>query len=131
LYRGTLLRLSTRDLNRLRQTVLAGGGRRNAVRPKAAGHVLDALWRQAVSVLGEARTPAREEFATDVAERREFVAFMRAWWPRLAPLDVLRWLGDRSVLDRYAQGLLEPASVTAVAASLRELPERREPSEPR
>ncbi|HKT03026.1 MAG TPA: ATP-dependent DNA helicase, partial [Rugosimonospora sp.] len=87
LYRGTLLRLSTKELNRLRQTVLGGGAKRNAVRAKAAGHVLDALWRQAVSLLGEATAQPRDQFAADVAERREFIAFMRLWWPRLRPLD--------------------------------------------
>jgi AAA domain len=129
LYRGTLLRLSTRDLNRVRQTVLAGGAKRNAVRARAAGHLLDALWRQAVSLLGEHATPAREEFAADVAERREFTGFMRAWWPRLRPADVLRWLGDRGLSRRYGQGLLDTAEIDALAASLRS-PDGTEPRVP-
>src|SRR5262249_15250602 len=87
LYRGTLLRLDTDDLSGVRDTVLAGGAKRNAVRPKAAGHLLDALWRQAVELLGKAVVPARDEFAMDISERREFISFMRAWWPRLRPLD--------------------------------------------
>ncbi len=129
LYRGTLLRLSTKDLNRLRQTTLGNGAKRNAVRAKAAGYLLDALWRQAVSLLGEVATPAREEFASDVAERREFIAFMRGWWPRLRPLDVLRWLGDPRQLRRHAHGLLDGAEVEAVARTLRSLdPEKPEPS---
>src|SRR3989440_285248 len=61
LYRGTLLRLDAQDLAGGRQTVLANGAKRNAVRPKAAGHLLDALWRQAVSLLGQSAVPAREE----------------------------------------------------------------------
>src|SRR5438874_388551 len=69
LYRGTLLRLGGKDLSGVRNTLLGGGGKRNAVRPKAAGHLLDALWRQAVSVLGASSVPAREEFAADIAER--------------------------------------------------------------
>src|SRR5438874_3789057 len=85
-YRGTLLSLTAKDLLEVRTTVLAGGARRNAVRPKAAGHLLDALWRQASGLLGS--VPPREEFATDIAERREFTGFMRAWWPRLRPVDV-------------------------------------------
>ncbi|MEN3306711.1 MAG: hypothetical protein V7603_2913 [Micromonosporaceae bacterium] len=121
LYRGTLLRLSTKELNRLRQAVLGGGAKRNAVRAKAAGHVLDALWRQAVSLLGEAAVQPREEFAADIADRREFIGFMRSWWPRLRPVDVLRWLGDRPLLRRHAQGLLDPAEVAAVADALRSL----------
>jgi hypothetical protein len=119
LYRATLLRLSTKDLDRLRQTVLSGGAKRNAARPKAAGHVLDALWRQAVSLLGQERTPSREEFAADVAERREFIGFMRAWWPRLRPAEVLGWLGDPATARRYGQGLLEPGEADALARGLR------------
>src|SRR3989440_328804 len=65
LYRGTLLRLTGHELSGVRHTLLGGGAKRNAVRPKAAGHLLDALWRQAVSVLGASSVPAREEFAAD------------------------------------------------------------------
>ena len=117
LYRGTLLRLDRRELERLRDTVLNGGARRNAVRPKAAGHLLDALWRQAVEVLGQASTPAREEFAADVAERREFTGFMRAWWPRLRPLDVLGWLADPQLVRRYSGGLFSNAEIGLVTAA--------------
>jgi hypothetical protein len=114
LYRGTLLRLSTKELRQLRHTVLGLGVKRNAARAKAAGHLLDALWRQAVSILGEAATPAREEFAGDVAERREFSTFMRAWWPRLRPADVLGWLADPARLARYARGVLSDAEVATL-----------------
>jgi DNA helicase IV len=121
LYRGTLLRLSTEEIDGLRSTVLSGGARRNAVRAKAAGHVLDALWRQAVSLLGQASTPPREEFAADVAERREFIMFMRAWWPRLHPIDVLAWFGDAGRARRYGNGLLSGPEAAALTASLRRL----------
>jgi DNA helicase IV len=118
LYRGTLLRLGAKDLSGVQHTVLAGGAKRNAVRPKAAGHLLDALWRQAVSILGKTAVPAREEFATDVAERREFIGFMRAWWPRLRPVDVLGWLADPDRARRYGNGMLSGPEVTTLVASL-------------
>ena len=118
LYRGTLLRLTGRDLAEVRHTVLAGGAKRNAVRPKAAGHLLDALCRQAVELLGKAAVPAREEFAADVAERREFIRFMSAWWPRLRPLDVLGWLADPARARRYGIGMLSGAEADTLAASL-------------
>jgi DNA helicase IV len=101
--------------------VLSGGARRNAVRPKAAGHLLDALWRQAVSLLGAPAVPAREEFAADIAERREFVAFMHAWWPRLRPVDVLGWLADPA--RRYGNGVLSGAETATLADSLARLAE--------
>ncbi len=118
LYRGTLLRLSTRDIDGLRHTALSGGAKRNAVRPKAAGLVLDALWRQAVSLLGEASTPPRAEFASDVAERSEFIGFMRAWWPRLRPVDVLGWLGDKARVRRYAGDSLSTVETDALVRGL-------------
>src|SRR2546421_284074 len=118
LYRGTLLRLDAQDLSGVRQTVLANGAKRNAVRPRAAGHLLDALWRQAVSLLGKTAVPAREEFAADVAERREFIGFMRAWWPRLRPIDVLGWLADPALTRRYGNGMLSGGEVATLVGSL-------------
>jgi DNA helicase IV len=116
LYRGTLLRLTANDLSAVRATVLAGGAKRNAVRPRAAGHLLDALWRQASTLLST--VPPREEFAADIAERREFIAFMRTWWPRLRPIDVLHWLADPERTRRYGNGMLSGPEVAALSGSL-------------
>ncbi len=121
LYRGTLLRLNRRELNGLRDTVMSGGVKRNTVRAKAAGYVLDALWRQAVDLLGERSVQRRPEFASDIAERREFIAFMRAWWPRLRPVDVLGWFADPGRARRYGDGLLSTAEVRTLAGSLARL----------
>src|SRR6266542_3592184 len=46
LYRGQLLSLDRAELDEARRAVLVPGVRRNAARAKAAGMVLDALWRQ-------------------------------------------------------------------------------------
>jgi len=65
--------------------VLSGGARRNAVRPKAAGLVLDTLCgRRSPASARAARRPARSS-PGDVAERREFIGFMRLWWPADVP----------------------------------------------
>jgi DNA helicase IV len=122
LYRGTLLTLAGPELDKLREQLLGSGGKRNTVRPKAAGLVLDALWRQAGQLLGD-RVAARGEFATEIAERREFVAFMGAWWPRLRPVQVLGWLADPVLAARYAHGLLSRAEVSTLAGSLARLAE--------
>ena len=116
LYRGQLLNLDRRELDSIRRTVL-GLGRRNAVRPKAAGHVLDALWRQSVQLLGSGRQQPREASATEIAERREFAEFMRDWWPVVRPVTALAWLADPARLDRYAAGTLTSAEVAALASS--------------
>jgi len=115
LYRGRLLSLDRPKLDDLRRTVLGGGAKRNAVRPKAAGHVLDALWRQTEGI---AYRQPREEFATEIAERGEFIAFMRAWWPALRPAHVLGWLADPERLRRYADGILSRDHIALLAAHI-------------
>jgi DNA helicase IV len=118
LYRGQLLSLDRHALDDLRRTVLNLGVKRNAARAKAAGHVLDALWRQSVELLPSGRQQKREEFASDIAERREFIVFMRGWWPVIRPVDVLAWLGNRDRLHRYANGILSNADIRLLSRSI-------------
>lgn len=118
LYRGQLLRLDATQLNRLRDTVFGLGSPRNVVRRKAAGHVLDALWRQAAELLGPGWKTTREDFASEVAERREFVVFMRGWWPVLSPIDVLRWLSRRERLRHYANGILDRREIELLSGAV-------------
>ncbi|WP_432977866.1 HelD family protein [Dactylosporangium sp. CA-233914] len=118
LYRGELLSLDKPALDELRRTVLGLGVRRNAARAKAAGHVLDALWRQSVQLLPAGRQQKREEFAPDIAERSEFIQFMRGWWPVVRPAEVLAWLADRQRLQRWANGVLSNREITTLAESI-------------
>jgi DNA helicase IV len=118
LYRGELLSLDRPALDELRRTVFGLGVRRNAGRAKAAGHVLDALWRQSVQLLPAGRQQKREEFAPDIAERPEFIRFMRGWWPVLRPVEVLGWLADRQRLSRWAGGVLSNREIATLAASI-------------
>jgi len=117
LYRGQLLTLERPALDEARQALLGPGGQRNAVRAKAAGYLLDALWRQSIGLLPAYQRQKREEFATDIAGRADFVAFMRAWWPVLSPLEVLGWLADERRLRRYADGILARTELAPLAAS--------------
>ncbi|WP_433050081.1 HelD family protein [Dactylosporangium sp. CS-033363] len=118
LYRGELLTLDKQALDELRRTVLNLGVKRNAARAKAAGHVLDALWRQSTELLGSGRTQQRAEFASDTAERQEFMQFMRGWWPVLRPTEVLGWMADRHRLQRWANGVLSNREIATLAASI-------------
>ncbi|MEU7866319.1 AAA family ATPase [Dactylosporangium sp. NPDC049140] len=118
LYRGELLSLDKPALDDLRRTVLNLGVKRNAARAKAAGHVLDALWRQSVELLPSGRQQQRPEFASDIAERPEFVQFMRGWWPVLRPAEVLGWLADRQRLQRWANGVLSNREIATLAAAV-------------
>jgi hypothetical protein len=126
LFRGQLLRLDARALQVLRNTVMGIDGHnpvgRNTVRRKAAGHVLNALWLQARDLLGSGWTTPREEFAETIAERREFIAFMNAWWPMISPVDVLRWLSDPARLRTYANGLLARGEIEILATAMSTLP---------
>jgi hypothetical protein len=105
LFKGQLLQLDGRALSDARRDILNGGAKRNAVRPKAAGWVLDALWRQTEELFSKAARPKRDEFAQEVAERPEFREFMSRWWPRLRPADVLGWFAEPARLRRYAEGI--------------------------
>jgi DNA helicase IV len=117
LYRGQLLALDRRALDEARRTLLANGARRNAVRAKAAGYLLDALWRQSVDLLPVHRRQTREDFATEIAERREFVQFMGTWWPIMTPLDVLGSFADPDRLRHYGDGILSRAEIERLASS--------------
>lgn len=121
LYRGQLLSMDRNGLRDARREVLSTGGHRNAIRPKAAGYLLDALWRQSLTLLPKSRHQSREDFAQEIAERREFIEFMNRWWPILRPLEVLGWLADPALLDRFAEGTLSRRQIAAVAADFARL----------
>ncbi|MCW2643584.1 MAG: Helicase, partial [Dactylosporangium sp.] len=120
LYRGQLLELGRRAIDEARQALLSPGPKRNAVRAKAAGYLLDMLWRQSVELLPAHRQQTREEFASEIAARREFTEFMGAWWPILTPQRVLGWLADPARLRRYAEGILSRVEMDRLAASYAE-----------
>ncbi|GII21886.1 HelD family protein [Planosporangium mesophilum] len=117
LYRGQLLQLDRRALDEIRRDLLAPGPRRNAVRAKAAGHVLDALWRQSLQLLPAHRQQTREEFASEIASNREFIQFMGAWWPLLTPQTVLGWLTDPKRLRRSCDGILSRVEIDRLAGA--------------
>jgi DNA helicase IV len=128
LYRGQLLSLDRDALEDLRRTVFNLGTKRNAARAKAAGHVLDALWRQSTELLPESSQQRREEFAPDIAERREFIQFMRGWWPVIRPLDALAWLANPERMRQYAHGILSNAEIKLLGDSFVQFVEHGDPS---
>jgi DNA helicase IV len=122
LYRGELLELNRRALDDARRAILAPGPKRNAVRAKAAGYLLDTLWRQSVELLPAHRQQTREDFASEIAGRREFTQFMGAWWPILTPRQVLDWLADPARLRQYGDGILSRVEMDRLAASYAQTP---------
>jgi hypothetical protein len=117
LFRGQLLRLEAGDLDAIWRRALTRGARRNEVRRAGIDGLFDALWAQASQLVPADRLPTQFEFEDELADRAEFRAFLRAWWPMLRPLDVLRWFADPARLARYAAGILSRADIRALAAS--------------
>jgi hypothetical protein len=110
-YRDDNLVLTSRDLGRLRRTLLSQAKRNRQVE-RVAGTVVDALWRQ---VQGErALERGREEFVDTMLHDDRFLLFVHEWWPALDATEVLRWLRDPEFLHRVAEGVLSPTDVESL-----------------
>ena len=114
-FRGDWLELPARQVERLRRQIVRGQ-RRNEIRARAFGAILDALWEQAAK-----RLPGWEQprFDEELSENEEFRTFLKRWWPRLRPADVLGWLADPRRLAWYAEGALSQSEQALLAASIR------------
>ncbi|MGA3564112.1 HelD family protein [Melissospora conviva] len=116
LYRGELLRLTRGELDTIRERALARGARRNEARRAGFDLIFDALWAQLRS-LNPAGRHDRRTFEGELADRGDFREFLKAWWPRLHPLHVLRWLADPQRLRRYARDVLDRREIDLLAAA--------------
>jgi DNA helicase IV len=121
-YRGEVLKLTARELARVRRAVHGRGRPPNESRVDAAEALLEALWHKAESFRPEggdagAKAARREELITELGERIDFHRFVVVWWRLLEPAEVLGWLGDRERLARLAGNTLTRDEVTALAAS--------------
>jgi hypothetical protein len=54
-------------------------------------------------------------FAEEIADRTEFLRFVRAWWPLLTPQDVLGWLADADRVRDAGRDWLAANQVSALA----------------
>jgi DNA helicase IV len=122
LYRGTLLRLDAAELDRIRRRTLPRGARRNEVRGAGFDGIFDALWAQA-KALNVRNLPEKPDFEAEIADRGDFRNFLRAWWPRLTPMRVLRWLATPSRLRAYANGVLSRQEIAMLQGSFDALAE--------
>ena len=82
------------------------------------------MWRQAAPAAGSTSTGrasgdgrTRADFDDDVRERDAFIDFVDAWWPVVAPEQVLGWLSDPDRLAPAAAGALRPAEVETLVGS--------------
>jgi DNA helicase IV len=116
LYRGALLRLDAHQLDRIRRRALPRGARRNEVRGAGFDGVFDALWAQARDH-NVRSLPEKPDFEAEIADRGDFRDFLRAWWPRLTPGRVLRWLAHPPRLRTYANGVLSREEIALLQGS--------------
>ncbi|WP_432157329.1 HelD family protein [Streptomyces sp. bgisy153] len=117
------LELEADALDRVRRTALGGTAPVNLLRPRARKLLLDALWEQSGAAARhtdpELAAELRSSFDEDVTGEDAFLAFLDAWWPELAPKDVLTAMADERRLGRWARRILNPGEVRKVARSLR------------
>ncbi len=121
-WRRTLLRLDHATLERIRRHALSTG-RRNEVRRVAFDGIFDALWEEVLQVAPD-DLPDRGQFEDELSERPDFREFLKAWWPRLRPVQVLTWLADPERLADFAAGELTAPEINALATSFAEFHSR-------
>ncbi|RZQ64740.1 HelD family protein [Amycolatopsis suaedae] len=115
-YKGQVLKLTAKELEKVRRKVHVQGGPPNRSRVRAAETLLEALADKAEEH-AEDRPVDRAELITELGERIDFHRFLVVWWPVLSPAEVLRWLADEPRLARAGKGLLNRDEISALAAS--------------
>lgn len=120
-YRGEVLKLQGKELEKVRRKVHTQGGPPNRSRVRAAETLLEALADKAEeNARADGRSVDRQELITELGERIDFHRFLVVWWPVLYPGEILRWLGEAPRLSRAAKGVLNSGEVELLAASFGE-----------
>jgi hypothetical protein len=117
-YGGEVLRVRSPDLAQVRRALNARLHHPNAGRAEARRALVEALW--AARPEGVAWNARR--FAEEIPDRDEFEQFARAWWPGLAPADVLGWLADTNRVRRAGRDWLSEDDAARLARSWRAAP---------
>ncbi len=118
-YRGEVLKLDARELEKVRRKAHTQGAPPNRSRIRAAELLLDALAAKAEEYAkADGKQFDRAELITDLGERIEFHRFLVVWWPILYPAQILKWLGDEKRLASVARGVLNRAEISMLAADL-------------
>ena len=118
-YRGEVLKLDARDLEKVRRKAHTQGAPPNRSRIRAADLLLDALAAKAEEYAkADGKSFDRGELITDLGERIEFHRFLVVWWPILYPAQILKWLGEEKRLASVAKGVLNRAEISMLAADL-------------
>jgi DNA helicase IV len=116
-YRGEVLKLNARELEKIRRKAHTQGAPPNRSRIRAAEMLLDALAAKAEEhAKDDGRPFDRAELITDLGERIDFHRFLVVWWPVLYPAQILKWLGDEKRLASAAKGVLNRHEISMLAA---------------
>ncbi|WP_086843228.1 HelD family protein [Amycolatopsis kentuckyensis] len=116
-YRGEVLKLNARELEKVRRKAHTQGAPPNRSRIRAAELLLDALAAKAEEhAKDDGRQLDRAELVTDLGERIDFHRFLVVWWPVLYPAQILKWLGDEKRLASSAKGVLNRQEISMLAA---------------
>ncbi|MDQ7810653.1 AAA family ATPase [Amycolatopsis sp. A133] len=116
-YRGEVLKLNARELEKVRRKAHTQGAPPNRSRIRAAEMLLDALAAKAEEhAKDDGRQLDRAELITDLGERIDFHRFLVVWWPVLYPAQILKWLGEEKRLASAAKGVLNRHEISMLAA---------------
>ncbi|MGK3204858.1 HelD family protein [Amycolatopsis sp. MEPSY49] len=118
-YRGEVLKLTARELEKVRRKAHTQGAPPNRSRIRAAELLLDALAAKAEEYAkADGKQIDRAELITDLGERIDFHRFLVVWWPVLYPAQILKWLGEEKRLASVAKGVLNRQEISLLAADL-------------
>ncbi|WP_206787373.1 ATP-binding domain-containing protein [Amycolatopsis sp. MtRt-6] len=116
-YRGEVLKLNARELEKVRRKAHTQGAPPNRSRIRAAELLLDALAAKAEEhAKADGKQIDRAELITDLGERIDFHRFLVVWWPVLYPAQILKWLGEEKRLAAAAKGILNRQEISMLAA---------------
>ncbi|WP_033295271.1 HelD family protein [Amycolatopsis jejuensis] len=116
-YRGEVLKLTSRELEKVRRKAHTQGAPPNRSRVRVAELLLGALADKAEEYAkADGKEVDRPELITDLGERIDFHRFLVVWWPVLYPAQVLKWLGDEKRLTAVAKGVLSRTEISLLAA---------------
>jgi DNA helicase IV len=116
-YRGEWLMLTRRQTEDIRRRV-GKGAKRNEVRAKAFGAILDLLWE----TYKDGLHIEQARFDEELSDHDGFRDFLRAWWPLVTPRQVLGWLTDPRRMRHYADGVFPPQEQRVLAQSIKAEP---------
>jgi hypothetical protein len=129
IYQGTFFTLDADMLTGLRERMLRGSRKPNAVRADVIRALQDAAWNayQAARRAAGDASPYDEypdlleddkrTFVSELRSERPFADFVAAWWPLRNSLEVLRSLADPTYVQSVARGVLSASDAALLAES--------------